>query len=906
MSGDLNFTGGFNSTAKVVNKGTINVAENGFVVLAAATVDNQGTINAPNGDVSLVSAPEFTLLTQDGTILKLDLPNSVLANADNAPEPFKGIVNNSGVINARSVGENTRGEVVLYAAQGNIKTSDNSVILGTDDGTTLQAGGRIDHDGQIIQFSGADINIISNGNTFLGEKSLVQAFQGGNINFRVGDLLKAQGTIDASNNIDILANNFVSQFPATVKAGQSIRLAPLSDDRNTLIGSFNLGDNALQIDPTELDILTAPDVTIGRKDTLASTNVTIDGDINLVNLGYNLDVISGGDIISQGNSFTLGNHTLDLIACDDVTIGGSGDSLNVTSITADDDVTINAPRSEDAPNTFTVNAANIAGNTVNVSAPNNLVINTDITGGDDIKLLANQDGLFFGDLTLNGTTYAKNKGGDIRLEGINILINGDTISNCGTVTIANNGANEGGLIQGDRIDSPDGEFRETDFFQVNDDGSFSFLNVERAALPLVANGSTPGTNGSAVQRQGSKLSGETLDLTIGGGGGDFNNADFRFIEGSSQGDIRFLDRDGFTFNNFTMADTAGMTAVSFVPDVTANNNKVEDRILVSGTVSGAHGVRLETSIRTPDEGVTNNGIDIAGTLQAKRDIVLEVNETTTGIRVLEDGLVETTGGDEVFKNIRFQADSISIDGTVNSGISGETPLLQNNQVVLAPTTDGLSIGVGGGDGTLQLTQNDFNNINTRDVFVGQTSTTGTITIDLLDLSAKTNTDLTLNTLGTIVEQTPTADPAFNLVLATDRNLFLTGSASKFTTFDRFSTLIPGPSGVGAPGVLGDIDVFFSGTGAAFATSGGANATATTLDNTPANVFVNVVAPGVPALPTPITFRNFGDQIPVRQQITIQDDVNGVTRTFGGDFEVQTDFLGTPNNGLTPGIGVPSL
>ena len=64
---DADFMDGFykynrnGSNAAVVNQGTIKTSAGGFVALIGATVSNEGTIHAPQGDVMLVAAETVTL-----------------------------------------------------------------------------------------------------------------------------------------------------------------------------------------------------------------------------------------------------------------------------------------------------------------------------------------------------------------------------------------------------------------------------------------------------------------------------------------------------------------------------------------------------------------------------------------------------------------------------------------------------------------------------------------------------------------------------------------------------------------------------------------------------------------------------------------------------------------------------
>jgi len=141
---DSNFNAGNytfeNSTANtVVNLGTIEVANNGSVVLASNEVRNEGTIKAVKGKVHLVGADSYSLNLNGNSLVSLTVEKGVLdalvensgtisasggeiyltTNAVN--ELLKGVVNNTGVVEANSM-DGLTGKVVAFAHGGEIQT----------------------------------------------------------------------------------------------------------------------------------------------------------------------------------------------------------------------------------------------------------------------------------------------------------------------------------------------------------------------------------------------------------------------------------------------------------------------------------------------------------------------------------------------------------------------------------------------------------------------------------------------------------------------------------------------------------------------------------------------------------------------------------------------------------------
>ncbi|MEG0226678.1 MAG: filamentous hemagglutinin N-terminal domain-containing protein, partial [Comamonas sp.] len=118
--------------ASVINQGQITVAEGGAVVLLGGYVANGGQIRAQRGLVALASDGRVTLdfgddgslqMAVDGAALKAVIHNSghieadggtVWLNATSADKLVQSVIGNTGVIQARTVGEHD-GKIYLYA-----------------------------------------------------------------------------------------------------------------------------------------------------------------------------------------------------------------------------------------------------------------------------------------------------------------------------------------------------------------------------------------------------------------------------------------------------------------------------------------------------------------------------------------------------------------------------------------------------------------------------------------------------------------------------------------------------------------------------------------------------------------------------------------------------------------------
>ena len=149
MAGKFNFSQGPGSPSYVINQGQIRVSDNGFVFLVAPGVSNEGLVIANLGKVVMGSGEKFTVdfmgdglitfaiegkvLNQvtgpDGTPLSSAVANTgkikadggqVILTAKASSEIFSSVVNNSGVIEARSLVN--RGGVIRLEGSDPVQT----------------------------------------------------------------------------------------------------------------------------------------------------------------------------------------------------------------------------------------------------------------------------------------------------------------------------------------------------------------------------------------------------------------------------------------------------------------------------------------------------------------------------------------------------------------------------------------------------------------------------------------------------------------------------------------------------------------------------------------------------------------------------------------------------------------
>jgi len=152
MAGNYVFSGA--STASVVNRGAINAHDGGYVALLGKTVSNEGVISATLGTVAMASGQKLTLnfagdslidVTIDAGVLNALVENKAAIKADGgrviltaraADAVLSAQVNNSGIIQARTMAALTGGAGAGAARTGSIK------LLAS--GGTVHVAGRLD------------------------------------------------------------------------------------------------------------------------------------------------------------------------------------------------------------------------------------------------------------------------------------------------------------------------------------------------------------------------------------------------------------------------------------------------------------------------------------------------------------------------------------------------------------------------------------------------------------------------------------------------------------------------------------------------------------------------------------------------------------------------------------------
>ncbi|MBA3582215.1 MAG: filamentous hemagglutinin N-terminal domain-containing protein [Gammaproteobacteria bacterium] len=163
LSGHYRFNGG--SSKAVINQGNITAANGGTIALIAAKISNTGNLNATGGNVLLGAGSKVTLdlngavklivekaavraLIEQGGAIQAD-GGTVLLTAKAAGNLVSTVINNTGVIEAKTLATGEKGQILLLGDFDN----DRVIVNGTLDASAVNG------DGGFIETSAANVSV---------------------------------------------------------------------------------------------------------------------------------------------------------------------------------------------------------------------------------------------------------------------------------------------------------------------------------------------------------------------------------------------------------------------------------------------------------------------------------------------------------------------------------------------------------------------------------------------------------------------------------------------------------------------------------------------------------------------------------------------------------------------------
>jgi filamentous hemagglutinin family protein len=248
QNGNYNFT---DATANsVINEGTITISDSGSVIFASNEVRNSGTIQAVKGNIQLIGASDYTINLNGNSLVNLKVDKGVLdALVENSgtiladggdiylttnavDELLKGVVNNTGIIEANSI-DGLTGHVELFAHGG-----------------TSSIDGTIEAQGGFVETSAKDLSVKSTAQIktahwlidpdFITISSAGEdGIGGGSISATTVQAALADGSVTLQADEDITVNEDITWAEATkltLSAGDEIFVNKVIENTNASNG----------------------------------------------------------------------------------------------------------------------------------------------------------------------------------------------------------------------------------------------------------------------------------------------------------------------------------------------------------------------------------------------------------------------------------------------------------------------------------------------------------------------------------------------------------------------------------------------------------------------------------------------------------------------------------------------
>jgi len=347
MANNYKFSGAGAGT--VVNQGTINAADGGYVALLGASVSNQGVIAANLGTVALAAGNAVTLdmagdkllnvavdqgavnaLVENGGMIRAD-GGQVLLTTQAAGSLLSNAVNNTGVIQAQT----------LQNVKGTIK------LLGGMQGGTANVGGTLDAsapnggNGGFIETSAASVNVASNARiTTAAPWGLTGNWLIDPQDFTIGG--NATDNISGATLSALLVTNSVTISTDTGANATVAGTPPVTSLHTAAPGNGDINVNqavswTASSNPTTLTLNAARDVNVnaaitatnGNFATCCGRDVNVRAPITTVNGSV---LLSGGRNVNMAAALTTTDGNIAMCAANDINISAKITLTRGTSI----------------------------------------------------------------------------------------------------------------------------------------------------------------------------------------------------------------------------------------------------------------------------------------------------------------------------------------------------------------------------------------------------------------------------------------------------------------------------------------------------------------------------------------------------------------------------------------------
>ncbi len=422
LAGNYSFEG--DSQASVNNQGHIEATHGGSIALVAAHIVNDGTLQAPGGQVLLGAGSKVALdlggpvklevtqgaldaLISNGGAIRAD-GGTVLLTARAAQDLATTVINHTGVIEARSMGAGHNGTLVLLGEQGTTQVAGTIDVSSATDkgGKAIVTGERVlVSDGALVDARGANGGgEIYVGGGWQGQDAAIK--QAGATVITAGAVLDASATVHGDGGT-VVAWSDVNRTGGVTRVHGSLLARGGVQDGN---------GGRIETSGHDLDIASAPDVSgiAGRGGVwlIDPYNVSVDAGSGNSNINNYSAFVSTGDNASLGvNWINSALSTGDVI----IQTGGGG--------TQGGDIVWNVPYLyQYAP-----------ARTLTLFASRDIILNESISSNNGALSMTFIPKAFGG--PVGGTIVRKDlstNGGGIQFQGLGTTFNGATAQQIAT------------------------------------------------------------------------------------------------------------------------------------------------------------------------------------------------------------------------------------------------------------------------------------------------------------------------------------------------------------------------------------------------------------------------------------------------------------------------------------------
>ncbi len=346
MSGRYEFAkGSSNPDAAVINRGSIAAATGGSAILSGAHVANEGVIRAKLGRVVLGGANAFSVSFDGDNLIQYQIAAPVSQTPkDGEGKPVSRLVSNSGMIAAeggqvlmtaraaRNIVDNVINTTGIIQARS-ASVHNGEVVLDAGEGGTVSVAGTLDVSGNRAGESGGSLTVLGEQIAIADGARLDASGDGGGGQILIGGNLHGAGPLPNAQTVTVAKAAIAADATASGTGGT--------------VAIFSSGRTSVA-------------ATVSAKGIAAGGTVETSG--------HDLTLVEGVRVDTSASSGATGLWLLDPI---DVVVDTAA-AANITasiastnvSVTASNDITINAPIQYDSPNSL----AFLAGRNLSVRA----------------------------------------------------------------------------------------------------------------------------------------------------------------------------------------------------------------------------------------------------------------------------------------------------------------------------------------------------------------------------------------------------------------------------------------------------------------------------------------------------------------------------------------------------------